>query len=134
LSKKFKHEEEDKLMSNSHKKLSLVVLLGALTLGLSSVAKADLKVQWMSGYDKQDCLKTCSKNRVTTYPIPTGIAKNTRKPSFFICTTQKKREAWQPGFNLLGESSCTTAFGDEVYHGEQYYCLCTNNTHPKIFR
>jgi hypothetical protein len=115
-------------------KLSLLILLGGLTLGLSSVAKADLSVNWLIAIDKLDCLKTCSENRFIKYPIPTGIDKNTRKPSFFICTTQKKGEAWQPGVNILGESTCTTAYGDDVYHGEKYFCLCTNNPRPKIFR
>ena len=123
-------------MGNFHKKLSLgVLLVGALALGISSVAKAfDLKVQWLSAHKKQDCPTTCGQNRVTKYAMPIGYDNNLRKATFFICITQKESKAWHPGFNVWGQNTCTAAFGDEVYHGEQYYCLCTNNTHPNIFR
>jgi hypothetical protein len=128
-------------MSNSYIKLSVVVLLGTLSLGLSSVAKADLFVQWLLAdkrMEKMDCISTCSQNPVIKFPIPTGIDRNTGKPSFFICVTHKesrRSSEWRAGFNKTGENSCVSAFdNDEVYHGTEYYCQCTNNTRPKIFR
>ncbi len=123
------------MRSKSSSKLSLVVLLGTLGLGLSSVAKADLYVNWVSAHKKLDCPSTCGQTGLK-FPIPTGIDRNLpkAKPSFFICITQKKGKAWHPGFNTWEQNTCTTAFGDEVYHGDRYYCLCTNNTRPKIFR
>ena len=124
------------MMSNFYTKLSLIVLLGAFTLGFSSVAKADLFVNWIIAHDKQDCPSTCGKTGLK-FAIPTGVDKNIGKrgkPSFFICITQKKDQAWHPGFNTWGKNTCTTAFGDEVYHSEEYFCLCTNNRQPKIFR
>jgi len=124
------------MRSKSYAKLSLVVLLGTLGLGFSSVAKSDLYVNWIVAYDKQDCPSTCEQTRILKFPIPTGVDRNLpkAKPSFFICITQKEGKAWHPGFNTWEQNTCTTAFGDEVYHGEEYFCLCTNNYRPKIFR
>lgn len=120
-------------MSKSYVKLSLLV--GALTLGLSNVAQADIYYNWLIAIDKLDCPSTCKKNPAIKFAIPTGIDHNSGKPSFFMCVTSKERGGeWHPGFNTWGKSTCTTAFGDEVYHGEQYYCLCTNNPRPQIFR
>ncbi|MEK8019185.1 MAG: hypothetical protein VSS75_020130 [Candidatus Parabeggiatoa sp.] len=123
------------MRSKSSSKLSLVVLLGTLGLGLSSVAKADLYVNWIVAYDKQDCPSTCGQTRSLKFSMPTGIDHNNGKPSFFICVTRKERGGeWRTGFNTWEQNTCTTAFGDEVYHGDRYYCLCTNNPRSKIFR
>jgi hypothetical protein len=119
-------------MSNSYIKLSMLV--GALTLGLSNVAQADLYYNWLLARDKLDCPSACGQTGLK-FAMPTGIDYNLRKPSFFMCVTHKERGGeWHPGFNTWGKGTCTTAFGNEVYHGEEYFCLCTNNPRPKIFR
>jgi len=121
-------------------KLSLFVFLGAMTLGFSSVAQADLYVQWLSAHKQQDCFSTCQTNRVTNFPMPTGIDRKTKTSNprdslFFICTTHKPRGGeWRPGFNRTGNDSCVTTFDGKEYQGTEYYCLCTNNLRSKIFR
>jgi len=120
-------------MSKSYVKLSMLV--GMLTLGLSNVAQADLYLNWLFARDKLDCPSSCGKTTGLKFAMPTGVDRKAGKPSFFICITQKKRGGeWHPGFNTWGKNTCTAAFGDEVYHGDKYFCLCTNNPRSKIFR
>jgi hypothetical protein len=69
----------------SKARLSLVIL-GTLSLGLSSVAKADLYVQWYFADKKLDCPSTCQETGLK-YAIPTGVDIKTGKPSFYICVT-----------------------------------------------
>lgn len=110
----------------------LVVLLGTLSLGFSSQTLAKgLFVNWVFAVEKTDCMATCGKTGLK-YPTPTGIDRKIGKPSFFICATEKK--GWRAGFNKMGENTCTTVFDDKVHHGSEYFCQCTNNPRPKIFR
>ena len=121
-------------MSNSYIKLSVLVLLGSLSLGLSSVAKADLKVQWLPvSYKKAnlDCPSACGKNPVTTYSMFKSLDKNNKPLS--ICLTKKGKE-WLVGYNRWKEKTCIVGIGDQGYQGTDHYCLCTNNTRPGIFR
>jgi hypothetical protein len=109
-----------------------LVLLGILSLGLSSIAKADLHVQWISADKKLDCPSTCQET-ILKYAIPTGIDYKTGKPSFYICVTHKGHE-WRAGYNINGGNSCISAFDGKEYHGTAYYCRCTNDPRPTIFR
>jgi len=123
-------------MLNSYKKLSLVVLLGALTLSISSLVKADsLIVHWLSAsaYEGVDCPETCKNNPVSGFPIPTGFDYRSKKPLFFICTTLKN--GWRAGYNVLGENSCNITVNGKEHKGTKYNCLCTNNRNNfQIFR
>ena len=118
-------------MSKSFAKFFLVIFFGTLSLGFSSVAKADLSVQWLFADKKLDCPSNCKKTGLK-YAVPTGIDQMTGKPSFYICVTYKDR-GWQVGFNKNGENSCISVFDDKAHHGTQYYCQCTNNPRPQIF-
>ncbi len=121
-------------MKKSNARLSLVVLLGTLFLGLSSVAKAELYIKWMRA-GKVDCPTTCEKTGLK-YPISTGL-DNKRKLSFYICLAfgkDKLGHGARVGFNLNGESSCTTVVDDKIYKSKRYYCQCTNNPRPNIPR
>jgi len=123
-----------------YSKLSVVFLLGLLSLGISPVAKAELHVQWLMSRGGQDCVKTCAKNRVTTYPMYSSVehikGSNKVKP-ISICATNKnykdRRNKWLTGYNLsTGEveakSSCIISVDGKEVQGKRYYCLCTN--HP----
>ena len=115
-------------------KLSVFVFFGAMTLGFSSVAQADLYVQWLSAHKKLDCFSTCQTNRVTNFPMPTGYEKGVKKPTYFICTGKVKGDGWRAGFNRWGENTCSIVGLDhKEYLATKYYCLCTNNP-PKPFR
>jgi hypothetical protein len=114
----------------SRARLSLVIL-GTLSLGLSSVAKADLYVEWLFA-NKLDCPSACQETGLK-YAIPTGIDNKTGKPSFYICVTHKRRE-WRAGFNRNGENSCISAFDGKEHQGTEYYCRCTNNPRMRPFR
>ena len=124
-------------MGNSYIKLSLLV--GALALGISSVAKADsLKVQWLQvSYKKAnlDCPSACGKNPVTTYSMFGSIDKNNKPLS--ICLTKKEKE-WLVGYNRWQEKTCIVGVDDQkpqgIHQGTNFYCLCTNNISPKVFR
>lgn len=114
-------------------KLFLVVLLGTLSLGFSSVAKADLFVNWIIAYEKLDCPSSCGKTGLK-FAIPTGIDHKTGKPSFFICVTRQGRGGeWRAGYNKMGENTCATTFEGKEVLGTDYYCLCTNNPRFRPF-
>jgi hypothetical protein len=112
-----------------------VVILGILSLGLSSVARANLHVEWIFA-KKLDCPSTCQKTGLK-YAVPTGVDIKTGKPSFYICVTYGQDEwgsaEWRVGFNRNGEKSCAIAFDGKEHHGIEYYCQCTNNSRPRIF-
>ncbi|MEK8016875.1 MAG: hypothetical protein VSS75_008400, partial [Candidatus Parabeggiatoa sp.] len=113
-------------MLNFYKKLSLVVLSGALTLGLSHkvVAKGDFRAtNWLAARQQLDCPMTCKAREM--YVKMSGTDHTQDKP-ISICTTKKdKRGEWLVGYNRWKENTCILGVGDTAYHGERYYCLCT---------
>jgi len=113
-------------MSNSYTKLYLAVaLLGMLSLGLSSVAKAGVFVNWMSAHKKLDCPMTCKARDM--YVIMSGTDHKQDKP-LSVCTTKKdKRGEWLVGYNRWQEKTCIVGIGDKAYHGDRYFCLCTTH-------
>ena len=119
-------------MTKYYAKLSLVVLLGTLALGLSSQAVARLAVEWMPS-DGLDCPSACKKT-VIKHTVPTGI-DNKGQLSFHICLAFGD-DRWgggsRVGFNRNGESSCITVVDSKMYHSKGYYCQCTNNPRPRI--
>jgi len=87
----------------------------------------------------QDCVKTCAKNPVITYPMYGSVERikgsNKFKP-ISICATNKnykdRRNKWLTGYNLsTGEveakSSCIISVDGKEVQGKRYYCLCTNS-------
>ncbi|MEK8019475.1 MAG: hypothetical protein VSS75_021595 [Candidatus Parabeggiatoa sp.] len=114
-------------------KLFLMIFLGTLSLGLSSVAKAELFVNWVPAHKGLDCFSSCGKTSLK-FPIPTGVDHQTSKPSFFICVTHQRRGGeWRGGFNKWDENSCATTFDGKEFLGTDYYCLCTNNPRFRPF-
>jgi len=114
-------------MLNFYKKLSVVVLSGALTFGLSPivVAKRDIRAtNWLHAHQQLDCPMTCKA--ADMYVIMSGTDRKDRKP-ISICTVDKRGE-WLVGYNRWKENTCILGVGDTAYHGERYFCLCT--THP----
>jgi hypothetical protein len=115
-------------MLNFKKKLSLVVLSGALTFGLSPmvVAKGDFfATNWLAARKQLDCPTTCKT--VDMYVIMSGVDHKNRKP-ISICTTKKGRNGeWLVGYNRWKENTCIVGVGDTAYRGERYYCLCTTH-------
>ena len=120
-------------MLNFKKKLSLVVLSGALTLGLSPVAVAtdDFRAtNWLAARQQLDCPMTCKT--VEMYVIMSGTDHKDRKP-ISICTTRKDRYGkgrdgeWLVGYNLWKENTCIVSIDGQEYRGERYFCLCTTH-------
>jgi len=113
-------------MLNSSIKLAVVILFGTMTLGLSSVANANVKINWLSAHKKLDCPMTCRANPVLPYPMFAGIDKNSKPIS--LCTTKDNKSGeWLLGYNRWEQKTCTVAIGDKVLHNERYFCLCHNN-------
>jgi len=118
----------------SIKKLAVVVLFGSLTLGFSSVARADLYMQWVRP-NKTDCPSVCGKTGLK-YPVPTGIDEK-GKLSFHICLAfgdDKWGRGTRVGFNRNGELSCITVVDNKMYSSKEYYCQCSNDPRPRIPR
>jgi len=112
-------------MANFYARLSLVVLLGTLSLGFSPVAKAGVIVNWMSAHQKLDCPMTCKTRDM--YVIMSGTDHKQDKP-LSVCTTKRsKRGEWLVGYNRWKENTCIIGTGDKAYHGERYFCLCTTH-------
>ncbi len=115
-------------MLNLYKKLSVGVLLGAMTLGMSSVAvaKSDfVATNWIVARKQLDCPMTCKA--LEMYVIMGGTDHKDRKP-ISICATKDNRSGeWLVGNNRWEQKSCTVAIGDKVFHGERYDCLCTTH-------
>ena len=120
-------------MLNFKKKLSLVVLSGALTLGLSPVvvAKGDIvSTNWLAARQKLDCPMTCKAREM--YVIMSGTDHKVGKP-ISVCTTRKDRYGkgrsgeWLVGYNLWKETTCNVTIDGQEYRGERYYCLCTTH-------
>jgi hypothetical protein len=47
----------------------------------------------------------------------------TENQSAFV--RQKKGNEWLVGYNRWKETTCIVGIGNEAFHGERYYCLCT---------
>jgi len=115
-------------MLNFYNKLAVIVL-GALTLGLLPVvvAESDFRAtNWAPARQQLDCPMTCRATGLK-YVMMDGVDHKEGKP-LSICATKKDRE-WLVGYNRWKENTCNVAIGEEVFHGERYYCLCT--THPR---
>ena len=115
-------------MLNFYKKLSVVVLSGALTFGLSPivVAKRDIRAtNWLHAHQQLDCPMTCKA--ADMYVIMSDTGHKDRKP-ISICATKRGRNGeWLVGYNRWKEKTCAVAIGDKIYRGEKYYCLCTTH-------
>jgi len=120
-------------MSKFSVKLSLVILLGSLNLGIAEVAQAEVKwVESLNGFCPTVCQKTDYK-----FAVPAGIHTKATKARgteqvFYVCATYFK--GWSVGFNIeFIDSRCYTAFhrGGSSY-GEHYLCLCTNQEIPPV--
>jgi len=110
-------------MLNFYKKLSLVVLSGALTLGLSSIAQAEpVFTNWRMA-KKMDCPTTCKTSDM--YVIMGGIDHKNGKP-ISVCTTKAGRD-WFVGYNRWEEKTCTVSINGKEFRGEKYFCLCTTH-------
>jgi hypothetical protein len=101
-----------------------VVLLG--TLGFSSVANAGMIVNWMSAYEKQDCLTTCNATSLKA-PIVGGIDYKTRKPLSICATKKEKRGGWLIGYNRWKENTCIIGADGKEFQGKNYRCLCSDH-------
>ena len=125
-------------MLNFKKKLSLVVLSGALTLGLSPVvvAKGDIvATNWVAAHKQLDCPMTCRATGLKD-PMISGLDHKDRKP-ISICATRKHRKRmggymegygeWLVGYNRWKENTCIVSMNGQEYRGERYYCLCTTH-------
>jgi hypothetical protein len=114
--------------------LSIVALVGALGLGLTSVATADVK--WIKNNltRASDCPSVCQGTThylKTPFPfaVPGGIHThpNVNEP-FYVCATYFR--GWHVGSNIKPMTDrCYVAFlrGDASY-GESYFCLCSDKT------
>jgi len=126
-------------------RLCLVVLLG--TLGLSSVAQADMKwFESMRGYCPDVCQKNEMKQRDGTYidkenaaykfAVPSGVHKKTGKP-YYICAVDYAHTGWRAGYNIeWGKYQCFAQWirmnsGKGSYQ-EHYFCMCANKEMPLI--
>ncbi|MEK8019349.1 MAG: hypothetical protein VSS75_020955 [Candidatus Parabeggiatoa sp.] len=118
--------------SKSYAKLSLVVLLSTLSLGLSSVAKADMK--WVETI-KQYCPTLCQKTDYK-FAVPGGINPRATQARgsesvYYVCATLYS--GWRIGYNIdYQHDRCYTGFRSSEHYGEHYFCLCSNQQIPLI--
>jgi len=112
-------------MLNFYKKLSLVILSGAMTLGFSSIAQAEpVFTNWKLA-KKMDCPMTCKAREM--YVMMGGIDHKDGKP-LSICATRKgKKGEWLVGYNRWEEKTCTVSIKGKEFRGEKYLCLCTTH-------
>ena len=102
------------------------------TLGLSSVAQADMK--WVETA-RQYCPKVC-QNTDHKFAVPSGIHKKTGKP-YYICAVSYGRTGWRAGYNIeWDKQSCFAQWhkrdsGKNSYM-EHYFCLCSDTKIPLI--
>jgi len=110
-------------MLNSHKKLSVGVLLGAMTLGISSIAHAEsMYVGWYMAEKLEDCMTTC---KTSDMHVVMSSTDHKNKP-LSICAT--KGRLWLVGHNRWKENTCAAAtVNGKVFHGKRYFCLCTTH-------
>ena len=101
----------------------VVIFLGSLSLGLSSIAQAEpVFTDWMMA-KKLDCPMTCKAKDM--YVIMSSTNYKQDKP-LNICAT-KIRGEWLVGYNRWKENTCTVGtIGKKVFHREKYFCLCTS--------
>jgi len=122
-------------MKNSDRKLSVVVLLGAMTLGFSSITQA-VELKWfetLRGFCPTVCERTNYK-----FAMPSGIHKKTGKP-YYICAANYSLAdlGWRAGYNIeWDKQSCFAQWhkrdsGKNSYQ-EHYFCLCANQAIPPI--
>jgi hypothetical protein len=110
-------------MSNFSAKLFLVILVGTLGLGLSSIANAaGYVVGWIPNYET-DCPSSCGKTGLK-FAIPGGVDTKTGRASFFVCITKVGKE-WRVGYNQWDKNSCAIGIDGKEHQGEKYYCLCS---------
>lgn len=122
------------IMTKISVRLSLLVLLGTLSMGFSSIAKAGAQIQWLPADYKRanlDCPSACRKNSATPYPMAASLDKNHKPLS--ICLTKKERE-WLVGYNRWQEKTCVVGIEGQAYQGTDFYCLCSDIRTPRIFR
>jgi hypothetical protein len=119
-------------MSKFSVKLSLVILLGSLNLGLAKVAQADVKwVESLRGFCPTVCQKTDYK-----FAMPGGInpkATKARKSEsvYYVCAAHYS--GWRIGYNInYQHDRCYTGFRGNENYGEVYLCLCTDKEMPPV--
>jgi hypothetical protein len=119
-------------MSKFSVKLSLVILLGSVNLGLSSVAQADMKwFETINGFCPTVCQGTDYK-----FAVPSGIHPQTGK-TFYVCSVQYARTGWRVGYNIEWRKDVCYAqwirkdSGKNSY-SEHYFCLCADTEIPLI--
>jgi hypothetical protein len=130
------------IMGNSYMKLSLVVLLGALTLGLSSVAQADNKwFETVRGYCPDVCQKNAKygreENQKYTFAVPAGV--HDKGKIHYICAVNYAGTGWRGGHNIdwgVVKGFCYAQWhkkdsGKNSYR-EHYLCLCTDQEMPPL--
>jgi hypothetical protein len=131
-------------MSNTFARLSFATFCGVLTLGLSSVAQADMK--WFETINKF-CPTVCQKNAESKYnkknaaykfAVPSGIHKQTGK-TFYMCAVDYARTGWRGGYNIGWKGMDHKCFAQWVRknsgknsYSEHYFCLCADTEIPLI--
>jgi len=110
-------------------RLSWVVLLGTISLSLSSVAKAD--VMWIKA-ERQACPTVCQQT-IFKFAVPAGINPRATKARgteqvYYVCATDIGLAGWRVGFNIeyYPPGRCYTGFRKSEHYGESYYCLCSD--------
>ena len=111
--------------------LPIVTFVGALGLGLSSIANADVK--WIKNNHTQtsDCPSVCQTTTryKTPFPfaVPGGIHTHPKvNEPFYVCATYFR--GWHVGSNVKPLTNrCYVGFlrGGSSY-GESYFCLCSD--------
>jgi len=119
-------------MSKFSAKLSLVILLGSLNLGVAEVAQADMKwVESLSEFCPTVCQKTDYK-----FAVPGGINPRATKARgsesvYYVCAT--RYSGWRIGYNIdYQHDRCYTGFRQAEIYGEHYRCLCTDKEMPPM--
>ena len=115
----------------SNVRLYLVVLLG--TLGLSSVAQADMKwIETMGHPCPTLCQKTAYK-----FAVPSGTHSVTGK-TFYMCAANYAGTGWRGGFNIGWKGMDHKCFAQwhrssgPASYSEHYFCLCSDTKIPQI--
>jgi len=127
-------------MSNTLTKLSLV--MGVLSLGFSSQAKADMKwVETINGFCPTVCQEKAAdkynkENAAYKYAVPSGINPIATKARgsesvYYICATWAS--GWRIGYNIdYQRDRCYTGFRGGETWGEHYLSNCTDQEMPLL--
>jgi len=119
-------------------KLSKVVLLCTLSLGLSPIAKANMKwIKTINGFCPTVCQKNAEykynkENAIYKFAVPAGINPRATKARgteqvYYVCATNIGFAGWRVGYNIeYQQYRCYTGFCKSEHYGESYYCLCTD--------